>query len=140
MAQAGIGHVSSVSPQPNLPTGTQITNVALIQFDVILIIATDQAHPADPSKGIDPAKEALVTIIDNTLPVSAVLLFAVEPDTNFTVSQMGRARTWGSGIASFDIYDADNTNAWTLWLAGTTNTSAIFDGQDGHTYGFYSGP
>ncbi len=133
----GIGHVSySVSPQPNLPTGTQITNVALIQFDVNPVIATDQADPNDPSKGIDPAKEALVTI-DNTPPVSAVLpLPAVEPTTNFTVSWSGT--DVGSGIASFDIYDADNTNAWTLWLAGTTNTSAIFDGQDGHTYGFYS--
>ncbi len=133
----GIGHIAYfVSPKPNVPTGTQITNIADIQFDANPVVATDQVNDDDPSQGISTNKMAIVTI-DNTPPVSAVAqLPPTEKSTSFLVSWSGT--DVGSGITSFDIYDEDNTNAWALWLAGTTNTSAIFTGQVGHTYGFYS--
>ena len=68
----GTGHVSyHVKPKPNLPLGTEIRNVAYIQFDVNPIISTDQIDPHDPSKGVDPNKQALVTI-DSILPASSV--------------------------------------------------------------------
>jgi len=64
----GAGHVTFfIQPQPNLPTGTQITNVAFIQFDENPIIATDQLNDDDPSEGIDTNKQAIVTI-DNSTP------------------------------------------------------------------------
>jgi hypothetical protein len=57
--------------------------------------------------------------------------------TAFTVSWSGNDGG-GSGIASYDIYVSDNGGGFTPFLTGTTLTSATFNGQDGHTYGFYS--
>jgi hypothetical protein len=57
--------------------------------------------------------------------------------TSFTVSWSGQDDTGGSGIASFDIFVSDNGGAFTPFLTGTTQTSATFTGQLGHTYGFY---
>jgi hypothetical protein len=42
-----------------------------------------------------------------------------------------------SGIASFDIYVSIDGGAYSLWLH-TSDTSAIYHGQEGHHYAFYS--
>ncbi len=60
-----------ISPKAGLPTGTQIRNIANIVFDGNPPIATDQVNDEDPSQGIDPTKQALITI-DNTVPTSTV--------------------------------------------------------------------
>ena len=52
----------TIESKPGLPAGTEIRNVAEIVFDGQPPIATNQVDPHDPSKGTDPAKEALVTI------------------------------------------------------------------------------
>lgn len=44
----------------------------------------------------------------------------------------------GVTIAKYDIFVSDNGSAFTAFLTGTTQTSATFTGQNGHTYGFYS--
>ncbi len=44
----------------------------------------------------------------------------------------------GAGIASFTIYVSDNGGPFTAWLTQTTAISGVFNGQVGHTYGFYS--
>jgi hypothetical protein len=44
----------------------------------------------------------------------------------------------GSGIAGFDVYVSTNHGPWSLWLAGITNSSAVFTGQLGSNYGFFS--
>ena len=44
----------------------------------------------------------------------------------------------GSGLAGYDIYVSDNGGPFTAFLTGTTQTSATFTGQVGHTYAFYS--
>ena len=44
----------------------------------------------------------------------------------------------GSGIASYDVYVSDDGGPYQLWQSDTTQTSAIYTGQDGHTYRFYS--
>ena len=44
----------------------------------------------------------------------------------------------GGGIASYTIFVSDNGGPFTPFLTNTTNTSALFTGQPGHTYGFYS--
>ena len=77
----GKGYFSYIiQPKAGLPTGTQIRNVALITFDGQTIIATDQVDPHDPSKGIDPAKEALNTI-DAGRPTSSVAPLPGHPST-----------------------------------------------------------
>jgi len=44
----------------------------------------------------------------------------------------------GPGIASYDIYVSSNSGPWAIWLAGTAETCATFNGLNGNTYGFYS--
>ncbi len=133
----GQGHVSYViRPKPNLPTGTQIRNVASIKFDVNPVITTDQIDPHDASKGVDTNKQALVTI-DNVVPSSSVnLLPAVTASASFYVCWSGN--DVGSGITGYDIYTATNNGPWGVWLINTTNTCKIFPGQTSNTYSFYS--
>jgi RHS repeat-associated protein len=133
----GTGHLSYlISPRANVPTGTQITNIASIRFDENPVITTDQLDPLDPSKGIDTNRLALVTI-DNSPPSSAVTpLPRVLTNTNFMVCWSGS--DVGSGIVAYDVYVATNSAPWGLWLAATTNTCAVFQGQMAHSYGFYS--
>jgi hypothetical protein len=135
----GMGFVSYIiDPKQKLATGTPIRNVALITFDGNQPIATDQINDEDPTQGIDPNKQALVTI-DSGPPTSSVTaLPATEPSSNFAVNWPGQDDAGGSGIASYDIYVSDNGDAFTPWLTGTTQTSATFNGANGHTYGFFS--
>ena len=64
---------------------------------------------------------------------------ATETSTSFTVSWSGQHDdTGGSGIASYNVYVSDNGGSFQPWLTGTTDTSATYTGQSGHTYGFYS--
>jgi uncharacterized repeat protein (TIGR01451 family) len=59
----GMGYVSfTIQPNAGLVTGTHIRNVANVTFDSNPAIATDQVSETDPSQGIDPTKQALVTI------------------------------------------------------------------------------
>jgi hypothetical protein len=133
----GMGQISyTVQPQPNLATGTQIPNVAYIRFDINPVIATDQVNDNNASLGIATDKEAIVTI-DSTPPTSSVgALGSPQTSTNFVVSWSGS--DVGSGLASFDIYVSEDGGPWFLWLANTTNTSAVYSGAFGHSYGFYS--
>ena len=135
----GQGHVSYVARlKTGVPSGIQLRNVAQIQFDFGEIIATNQRDPHDPSKGTDPSLEALITI-DATPPASQVLaLAATSPPGGFTVSWSGQDEAGGSGIASYDVYVSDNGGSWTAWQSGVSQTSAVFDGQIGHAYAFYS--
>ncbi len=57
---------------------------------------------------------------------------------DFNVSWAGEDDTNGSGIATYDVYVSDDNGPFTLWQSATTQTSATYTGQDGHTYGFYS--
>ena len=66
----GQGFISYIiSPKPGLPNGTQIRNVAVITFDSNSPISTDQVSETDPSQGIDPTKEDLITLV--TVPPTA---------------------------------------------------------------------
>ena len=134
----GEGYVSYiVSPKAGLPTGTQIRNVAVITFDVNAPIATDQVSDEDPSQGIDPTKQALITI-DNTVPTSAVAaLPTTESSTSFTVSWSGSDGN-GSGVQYYNVYVSDDGGTFNNLMMSTTQTSTTFTGQPGHTYSFIS--
>jgi RHS repeat-associated protein len=135
----GMGHVSYiVKPRAGLPSGTAFRNVALVRFDFQETVATDQVDDHDPSKGTDPAKEALATI-DSVPPTSSVSpLPAFTGSTSFTVSWSGLDDAGGSGVASYDIYVSDNGGPWQLWQDHASQTSAVYPGQPGHSYAFYS--
>src|SRR5262249_28294927 len=40
--------------------------------------------------------------------------------------------------ATYDVYVSDNGGKFTQLLKGTTKTTAVFTGKNGHKYGFYS--
>ena len=85
-----------------LATGTQIRNVADVTFDLGNTIATDQVSETDPSQGIDPTKQALVTI-DAVAPTSSVAALPAVSTTNvITVSWSGTDDPGGSGIATYN--------------------------------------
>jgi RHS repeat-associated protein len=88
----GIGFVSfTVRPQAGLRTGTQIRNVAQISFDGAPNIATDQVNDQDPSQGIDPNKQALVTI--------------AEPATQLAIQAPGQAIAGGKFSVTVNAVD-----------------------------------
>ncbi len=75
--------------------------------------------------------------LDNTPPVSQVTaLPSTELCSNFTVQWSGT--DVGSGIGNYTIYVSDNGGSFTAWQTNTTSTSAVYNGQVGHSYGFYS--
>jgi RHS repeat-associated protein len=123
-APEGEGFVSYiVQPRSDLSTGTAINAQASIVFDTNAPVATNTFN----------------NTIDAGAPTSSVVpLPPRATSTNFTVSWSGQDDTGGSGIASFGIFVSDNGGPFTPFLTATTQTSATFTGQFGHTYGFYS--
>jgi hypothetical protein len=110
--------------------------VALISFDNQPSIATDQVDDHNPALGSDPERRAPVTI-DSGGPTSSVAALPAQTfGTGIAVSWSGSDD--GSGIASYSIYVRVDNGAFTPWLVNTTQTQAIYTGQGGHTYGFYS--
>ncbi|MGP0065832.1 MAG: hypothetical protein ACLQGP_19795 [Isosphaeraceae bacterium] len=78
-------------------------------------------------------------LIDTTPPTSTVApLLPTETATSFTVSWSGQDNPGGSGIAFYNIYVSDDGGPYTPFLLDTTETSATFTGQFGHTYSYYS--
>jgi RHS repeat-associated protein len=133
----------TIEAKPGLATGAQITNVAEISFDEQTLIATDQKDDEDPSQGIDPTKQALVTIDAGEFLTSSVTAPQTSSTSSFTVSWSGDDLnpTTGveeSGIATYDVYFSDDGGSFQPWLIGTTDESAAYAGQFGHSYAFYS--
>ncbi len=108
--------------QSGLATGTAINQQASVVFDTNAPINT----------------AVVVNTIDVTTPTSSVTpLPATETAPSFNVSWSGSDGT-GSGIASYDVYVSDDGGPYQLWQSATTQTAAIYTGQAGHTYSFYS--
>jgi RHS repeat-associated protein len=135
----GQGHISYVvRAKSGLSSGAEVRNVADIQFDFGETIATNQQDPHDPAQGIDPRKEARVTI-DAGAPSSHVLgLPAVTTTTNFAVLWSAQDEAGGSGLAGCDVWVSDDRGPWTLWQSNAVHGSAVFTGIWNHTYAFYS--
>jgi RHS repeat-associated protein len=112
----------TVLAKANSPTGTAINAQATVVFD-------DNA----------PISTALITnTIDAGAPTSTVAaLAASQTSPNFVVSWSGQDDANGSGIASYTLFVSDNGGAFSPVLT-TTNTSTVFEGTLGHTYGFYT--
>ncbi|HEX4607500.1 MAG TPA: carboxypeptidase regulatory-like domain-containing protein [Urbifossiella sp.] len=111
----------TVEPKVGLPTGTAVTAQASVVFDTNAAIATLTA----------------LNTLDVTAPTSRVApLTATQSTASFTVTWSGT--DVGSGIASYDVFASDNGGGYAPFLIGTTSTSAVFTGQAGHSYSFYS--
>ncbi len=122
----------TVRPKAGLPTGAQITNQALVNFDGI---GPWNKAPKDPPDGLGP----WLNTIDAGAPTSSVQpLDAMQFGTTFTVSWSGQDDEGGSGIRDFTIYVAEDDGPYSVWLNQTRETSASFAGQVGHKYAFVS--
>ena len=123
-SHAGEGHVIyTIRPKAGVPTGTLVTNQAVIVFD------TNEPIETNPT----------TNTVDGLPPTSTVAaLPAVVTDTNVTVTWWGEDDPGGAGLASCDLYVSDSGAPWRLWLSGATEQSAVFAGQAGHQYYFFS--
>ena len=119
----GEGYVSySVQTRGDLVSGTLITNMARIVFDV------------NPPIDTPPVTNR----IDALMPASQVMALPANSGKTITVAWQGYEETGGSGLASYDLYVSLNGAAYTCWLSGTTNTSAIIDTEPSTTYRMFT--
>jgi RHS repeat-associated protein len=119
----GEGSVSyTARPKANVATGTTVNAQASVVLDTNAPLATNTFantfDTAPPSTSVSP----LPAVIDAT---------------SIPVSWSGSDGA-GSGIKSYDVYVSAGGGAFTPWLIGTTQTSATYQGDFGHSYAFYS--
>lgn len=121
-APEGEGHVIySIQPLNGLADKTLINNTAHIVFDWNESIITNTWS----------------NYTDNTSPESKVLeLPAKVWTTDFNVNWEGNDET--SAVYSYTIYVSENDGDYYSWLNDTHENAAIFSGELGKTYKFYS--
>ncbi len=136
-------------------TGTALANATAVDFGTMLAaIVTDTSTTivvTSPPAMAAGSVNVTVTTSGGTSAISAADQFTydVPPTstvaalpvttnkTSFTVSWSGSDGK-GPGIASYSVYVSDNGGAYKPFVTATTKTSAVFTGQVGHTYAFYS--
>jgi hypothetical protein len=119
----GEGYVTyTVQPMAGVRTGTVITNSAVIVFD-----------------NNEPIETAPVwNTIDAGAPSSAVASLPAQVRGEFVVTWSGADDAGGSGVAGYDVHVSDDGGAYALWQANTAANAAVYPGEAGHRYAFYS--
>jgi hypothetical protein len=119
---AGDGAVFfTVGLKDGLAHGAEVRNRASIVFDFNEAILTPE----------------WLNTIDRSAPESVVLRLAEE-------QAFSRFAVWwngvdtGSGVATYTVYVSEDGGPFTAWLEGTAETTGIFSGRPGGTYGFFS--
>ena len=107
------------------------------QYTVYLPPATN-TNGTIPGQFIVGGDPFIVIEGDTQPPTSVVNPLPRTTDTaSFTVSWSGY--DVGAGVWSYDVQVRDGLEGqWTTWKSWTTQTSATFEGQNGHTYYFRS--
>ena len=75
---------------------------------------------------------------DATTPSSAVASLPAASHPQFTVSWNGSDNAGGSGIAFYDVFASVDGGPFAPWLQHTSANNALYPGELGHTYAFYS--
>ncbi len=112
----------SIRPKAALATGVTFDQQASIVFDINEPIVTN----------------TFTNTIDAEGPTSQVA--ALPPSSsnpNIAVSWSGDDGG-GSGIASYDVFVSIDSGPFERWLDDTTEVGAVYQGQAGHTYAFYT--
>ncbi len=97
-------------------------------------VAADNVGNVQPT----PAGAQTVTTVDAVAPTSTVAALPQFSPASFTITWSGSDNAGGSGLANYSVFVSDNGGTFAAWLTGTTQTSAAYIGQAGHTYGFSS--
>lgn len=110
-----------------------MTNATLVLTNRAVIVF-------DPTYGANaPINTPIVTnVIDSLAPSSQVASLAAVSPATFALSWSGSDNPGGSGIASYDIYVSTSGSLFVPWLKAITTHSAMFSGQAGSAYRFFS--
>ncbi|MEM2704751.1 MAG: hypothetical protein QXR45_16520 [Candidatus Bathyarchaeia archaeon] len=106
--------------KPDALHNSEIRNKAVIKFDENPPIETNE----------------VVNTIDSVPPESYVLPLPTESPISFEVCWTGSDED--SGIKEYTIWFSKDGGPWVVWFPLTRETSAVFTGEPGHTYAFYS--
>jgi len=121
----------TVETADSIPSGTQITNQAFVNFD-------RQPNPEGLYWAPAPKDQPWLNTLDAGAPSSQVLsMTPTQGVVSFPVSVAGEDDNNGSGIARYEIYTSEDNEAYDL-VGSTTGEPLQFNGEDGHTYKFYS--
>lgn len=139
------------------PTGHRLAQVIRTNDSVELLLGYNvwTTHRVVRLLGQTPRQEDLLHLLDYNSGGAYVLVYEPIPaDTNAPTSSVaelpaqsfefiplswsGEDNPGGSGLAYFDIYASVTNGPFTLWLGQTTLRSAVFVGQQGYHYAFYS--
>ena len=128
----------SVQPRSGLPSGTELANVAYVEFDFAGDIYNHPAPKVDPNA--EPAVPApWINTIDAGTPTSSVEILPDQSYPGFLVRWSGEDDAGGSGIDRYNIYVSQDGGPFTAWLTRTELTEAMYDvAEPDHTYAFYS--
>lgn len=120
----GEGYVIfTVQPKADRPTRTELANFATIYFDDNEEIVTNVTS----------------NLLDADVPESEVAPLPATSETpSFNVSWGGSDDANGSGLNKVDIYFSENGGPYGLFTSSTGPGSAVFTGNWGRTYRFYS--
>ncbi|MBY0589582.1 carboxypeptidase regulatory-like domain-containing protein, partial [bacterium] len=113
----------SISTDVGLPTGSIIDAKATIFFDT-------QA-PIDTPIWSNRIDAGIPTSVVDSLPLSTI-------SNEFLVTWSATDDTLGSGIAGVTIFVAVDDGPFQVWLSNTTATQAVYQGQVGKKYSFFS--
>ena len=75
---------------------------------------------------------------DTNAPLSAVAGLPAASPASFNVTWSGSDGTNGSGLAFFDIFVSVDGGPFTNWLTRATANGAVFNGEAGRSYAFFS--
>lgn len=119
----GEGYVTfRVRPKRNSPTGTLVTNSAVIVFDEEAPLATNEVF----------------NTLDAVVPTSTVEpLPSVLRQPEFLVRWSGSDDPEGSGLKSYTVWYSVDGSPFRIWLNDTQSTAATFVGDYGRRYAFY---
>lgn len=112
----------TVRPEATAVSGDRIDAEASIVFDVNDPIVTPP----------------IFHTLDSQSPQSQVADLPDVVYSHFPVQWSGEDDANGSGIDSYDIYVSTDDGAFAPWLTHTEQTQAVFGGEAGHAYAFYS--
>jgi Putative metal-binding motif/SprB repeat/Secretion system C-terminal sorting domain len=120
----GEGFVNfTIKPKTTSITGDSIHAIASIVFDDNDTIVTPE----------------IANVIDAFPPVSELdNLPATTDSTTFSISWSAQDDIGGCGVRDYTIYVSTNGGAFSLYQNGITDTSAMFTGQIGNSYSFFS--
>ena len=111
----------TIKPLAGLATGIQISANATVLFN--------NAPPLDTN--------TLTQTIDGTAPTTTLTATPLMAgSSNYQVSWNSQDDANGSGLKSVTVYALEDGGDYKIWLDQTQLTSAVFQGQSGHTYKF----